>query len=134
MILIGFSAWKITIGVMGVTLALLVLFIAYRKLLAYLGKGRLTTEKYCELHRLEKDPASGEIEFYFTCEEPKFINLEILDANYQLAQELVAKDFESGAHIVYFDSKKLPNGEYHYQLRTENQKTTKKMQIENVVS
>lgn len=134
MILIGFNAGKIAIGVMCVSLAILVLIIAYRKLLAYLGKGRLSKEKYCELHRLEKDPASGEIEFYFSCEEPKNVTLEILDVDYNVVRELVSKDYQSGAHIVYFDSTTLSNGFYHYQLRTENQKTTKRMQVENLLA
>lgn len=131
MILMGNSTVKIVIGVLFVSLALLVLVIAYRKLLAYLGRKNISKEDYCELQRLEKIPASGELEFYFSCSENKFVFFEILDEHYNLLKEIVAKDYTKGGHIVYFDSTTIPNGTYYYQLRTSNQKSYKRMEVVN---
>lgn len=131
MILSGTNFGKIGVGILCVSLALLVIIIAYRKLLAYLGKGRIPNEKYCVLFSLETNPAKGELEFYFTSEEEKFVNFEILNTDFSLNQTLIAKDFKAGGNIVRFDSKSIPNGDYFYQIRTDNQKTMKKVRIEN---
>lgn len=134
MILLGFSAGKIIIGVLAVSLALLLFVIAYRKLLAYLGKGNPPKEKYCVLYGLENPVVAGEVEFYFTTEEKKVVALEILNQNMDFVHLIVEKEFGVGGNIVRFDSSTLANGNYFYQLRTENQKTMKKLRIANQVS
>lgn len=129
--LIGTSYSNMAIAILCVSLALLVLIIAYRKLLAYLGKGRVPTEKYCVLYRIEKNPVQGMVEFYFTSEEERFVHFELLNEDYTVFKELSAEDRKVGGHIIHFDSTSIPNGVYYYQLRTENQKTMKKMVVEN---
>lgn len=131
MILAGFSPTKIAVGILFVSLAVLVLVIAYRKLLAYLGRGKMPSEKYCVLYSIESNPVRGEMELYFTSEEPKEVTLELLNADFTLNREIVAKDYPAGSHIVRFDSAQVANGTYFYQLRTENQKTMKKVEIRN---
>lgn len=133
-ILIGFSAGKIAVGVLAVSLAILLFVIAYRKLLAYLGKGNPPKEKYCVLYGLENSVVAGEVEFYFTTEEKKIVALEILNQNMDFVHLIVEKEFGVGGNIVRFDSTVLPNGNYFYQLRTENQKTMKKLRIENAMN
>lgn len=131
MILMGFSTSKIVIGILCVSLALLVLIIAYRKLLAYLSKGRITSEKYCILRSLDNEKVKGEVEFYFTCEEPKNVTIEILNNDFSLNTQVKSGDFSVGGHIIRFDSTSISNGAYMYQLRTDNQKTSKKFFVEN---
>jgi hypothetical protein len=131
MILSGLNYGKVGVALLLVTLSLLIFIIAYKKLLAYLSKGEIPNEKYCELNSLEKNPASGEIEFYFTSEEDKLVCLEILNPDFSLNQEIVNKEFKAGGNIIRFDSTKLKNGNYYYQLRTDNQKTMKKMDVLN---
>lgn len=126
-----FTIGKITIGILSVSLAVLVLIIAYRKLLAYLGKGALPKEDYCVLYSLEENPSKGEIEFYFTAEKAKEVALQILDTEYQFIKEISRKECTVGGNILRFDSQELPNGNYFYALVTENQKTMKKMAIVN---
>lgn len=133
MILVGYSITKIALGILCVSLALLVLIIAYRKLLAYLGKGKIPTEKYCVLYSLDSNPAHGELELYFTSEEPKQLRVELLNADLSFNRELASGEYKAGGHIVRFDSTQVPNGTYFYQLRTENQKTMKKVEIVNLV-
>jgi hypothetical protein len=131
MILSGLNFGKIGVGILLISLALIIFIIAYKKLLAYLSKGEIPDEKYCVLNSLEVNPASGEIEFYFTNEEEKFVYLEILNPDFSLNQELTAKEFKVGGHIIRFDSTSIPNGNYYYQLRTDNQKTMKKFDVLN---
>lgn len=125
------SPWKILIGVLLVSLIILVLIIAYRKLLAYLGKGQLSPENYCVLYSLEENPASGELEFYFTSPEKKMVHLELLDAQMGLITTISEKECNLGGNIIRFDSSNFADGLYYYCLRTDNQKTMKKMTLKN---
>ncbi|GAB5418169.1 MAG: hypothetical protein Crog4KO_32490 [Crocinitomicaceae bacterium] len=131
MILLGYDITTIVIATLCVSLALLVLVIAYRKLLQYLGKGSINKQDFCVLYPLDEDPASGEVEFYFTCEEPKQFELMILDAEMQELKKVKDGDAKSGGTIVRFDTTSLSNGMYYFCLKTANQKTMKKMKVLN---
>lgn len=132
MILVGFSITKVLVGVLCVSLALLLLFIAYRKFLAYLGKGGPSPKDYCTLDSLEKNPGQGEIQIFFSNDQKKNVIIEILNEDMSPREVIVDKEFDSGGHVIRFDSTKFPNGNYFYCLRTDNQKTMKKMEISNV--
>jgi len=131
MLLVGYDIKTITIAVLCVTLSLLVLAIAYRKLLQYLGKGSLNKQDFCVLYPLEEEPSSGEVEFYFTCEQPKDYEITILDTEMQELKKVKASKASPGGNIVRFDTSSLSNGSYYYCLRTSNQKTMKKMRVAN---
>lgn len=131
MILLGYSVGKTIVGVLLVTLALLVLYIAYKKLLAYLGKGVPVQKDYCVLYGLEVQPSKGEVEFYFTTESPREVSIELLNSDMSLNKVISSGSYEEGGHIIRFNSGDVPNGEYYYCLRTDNQKTMKKMVIAN---
>ncbi|MES2589635.1 MAG: hypothetical protein V4622_11700 [Bacteroidota bacterium] len=127
----GVSYGKVAVGILLITLALLILIIAYRKLLAFMSKGEIPKDKYCVLNSLEVNPAKGEIEFYFTCEEPVYVDFEILNADFSINQTVSSKEYTSGGNIIRFDSTKIANGSYFFQLRTENQKAMKKFDVLN---
>ncbi len=127
----GYSISKILIGILCVSLALILMYIAYKKLLAYLGKGTPSPNDYCVLYSLEIEPAKGELEFYFTSAVPRIVAIEILNGDLSLNTLIVEKEYSDGGHIVRFDSKSLPNGNYFYCLRSDNQKTMKKMLVQN---
>lgn len=131
MMALRLSAMEIAVGVLIFTLALLVFVIAYRKLLAYLGKGSIPKEKYCVLYSLETEPASGAIQFYFTSEVKKEVKLQLLDEHYNFIKEIYSQECRSDGNIIPFDTKELNNGIYFYCLVTENQKTMKKMTVKN---
>jgi hypothetical protein len=131
MVLMGYSLGKVFVGVLCVTLGLLVLIIAYRKMLAYFGKGTPAPKDYCVLHPLETQPSSGEIEFYITSENKRNMILQLLDEKFNLARVIVEKEIEKGGNIIRFDSNLVENGTYYFQLVTENQKTMKKMYVLN---
>ncbi|MDG1332764.1 MAG: hypothetical protein P8P74_10560 [Crocinitomicaceae bacterium] len=132
MILAGFTFDSTTvIYILCVTLGILVVAIGYRQLLRYLGKGTPPKEDYCVLYSLEKSPAQGELEFYFTSEMPKSVTMNILDAEMNFVTEVSTIDCHKGGNIIRYDSTQIANGNYFYCLQTANQKTMKKMRIKN---
>lgn len=132
MILSGFNFNSTTvIYILSVTLGILVLVIIYRKLLRYLGRGNPSMENYCVLYELEKNPAVGELEFYFTSEQEKTVTLNILDADMNQFKEIETIECHKGGNIIRYDSTEIPNGNYFYCLQTANQKTMKKMRVQN---
>lgn len=131
MMVLNFSAMEIAVGVLIFTLSLLVFAIAYKKLLAYLGKGSVPKEKYCVLYSLETEPTSGDVQFYFTSEVKKEVKLQLLDEQYNFIKEIYTQECRTDGNIIPFDTRELNNGIYFYCLVTENQKTMKKMTVLN---
>jgi hypothetical protein len=88
--------------------------------------------KFAKLYDLENTHLSGnEIQFYFTIERTSHVKFDIL--NQAMASVLTLKDEEvnSGGHILHFNSTNLANGVYYYALETDNQRTMKKIWINN---
>ena len=131
MILVGYTWLDVAEGILWVSLILLLLILGYKRLIRSLRKDNFDPADYCELYNLESEPASGELPFYFTASKVKQIRLVILDANMNEVKEVVTKDCKEGGNIVRFDSNQLPNGEYFYCLKTDNQKVMKKMTVKN---
>ena len=92
---------------------------------------QVAKENYAVLYGLEKQQITGEVEFYFTMDQAKKIIFNILDERMDVQQTLVESDYDSGGHIVRFDTTILPNGIYFYCLQSENQKTMKRMVIQH---
>jgi len=131
MLLLGISIPKILIGILCVSLAIVVIIIAYRKLLGYLGKGGIAPKDYCVLYSLENNPAKGEVEIYFTTEFEKKVTIELLNEDLTVNRVLKELDAKNGGYIVRFQSEELPNGDYFYCLKSDNQKTMKRLTIQN---
>ena len=53
------------IDVMVVTLGILGAFVLYKLMLKRMSRGGVDQTAYCTLYSLDKNPASGEVEFYF---------------------------------------------------------------------
>lgn len=122
----------VVIGILYVTLVGTVVFILYRLLLKRLSRGAIVQSDFCVLYPLEQDPAKGELEFYFTTEAQRDVKLTILDQDLKDIATVMEKMATKGGNIVRFDSTTLSNGEYFFCLKTENQKTMKKMRVLNV--
>lgn len=131
LILLGLSFVKIALGVLYTSITVIICYLLYKKLLRYMNKDVPNKALYSELISLEQDPAKGMLEFYFTSLETKKVCFEILDESYNSVEVLADKDFKSGQHIVRFDSTKVSNGVYYYQLKTDNQQTMKMMHVAN---
>lgn len=129
--LLAFSVTKFALVFLSGTLAILLIIIAYRKMLNHFGKSSPANEDYCVLYGLETHPAKGEIEFYFTTTKKRNIILELLHDDLTPFSIIQEKEVGEGGHIIRFDSTTIQNGTYFYQLRTNNQKTMKRFTISN---
>jgi hypothetical protein len=131
MILASFITTKTAITFMFVTLAVLIGMIIYKRVLGKMRQGEVSLNDYCVLYSLERNEQTGELEFYFTNEQPKHVVFEILSEAEEVLHTLTDQEYKKGGHIIRFDSKELANGTYFYQLRTSNQQTKKRMVINN---
>ena len=96
-------------------------------------KGKLITQKkYCVLYSFEENVQQGNLEFYFTNEEMKQVSFELLSEKEEFIELIKEGQFKPGGHIIRFDSTKIKNGVYFYQLRTDNQIIKKKMVVDNL--
>jgi hypothetical protein len=96
-------------------------------------KGKLITQKkYCVLYSFEENVQQGNLEFYFTNEEMKQVSFELLSEKEEFLELIKEGQFKPGGHIIRFDSTKIKNGVYFYQLRTDNQIIKKKMVVDNL--
>jgi hypothetical protein len=118
------------IDILFYSFGILVLIILYRLLLKRLSKGKINLESYCTLYSLEKNPACGEIEFYFVAPELMKVEFSIWKENEKLI-ELRSEHFKKGGHIVRYDSTQLADGEYFFGIITSNQRTIKRFNIKN---
>ena len=75
---------------------------------------------------------SEETKPYFTNEEMKQVSFELLSENEAFIELIKEGQFKPGGHIIRFDSTKIKNGVYFYQLRTDNQIIKKKMVVDNL--
>ena len=112
-------------------LGILVLIIAYRKLLSYMGKGKVVHTDFCVLYALENHISKGQVEFYFTSEAIIPVKFNILDHDMEMIKEIYSKDAKIGGNIIRFDTNELSDGTYFFELRTEKQRTMKKMFVKN---
>ncbi len=118
------------IDVLFYSFGILVLIILYRLLLKRLSKGKVNLESYCTLYSLEKNPASGEIEFYFVTPELMKVEFSIWKENEKII-ELRSEHFKKGGHIIRYDSTQIADGEYFFGIITSNQRTIKRFNIKN---
>ena len=130
-VLFSFSITKLVLVTLSFSLGLLLLIIAYKKLLVYLGKSNIITEDYCVLYGIEEQPSKGEIEFYFTTNQNRSYKLELLNPDMTHHSIVKSGEAKEGGVIIRFDTTTVDNGTYFYQLETDNQKTMKKFEIYN---
>ena len=118
------------ITLLSISLLIIVIIISYRLLIRRLSRNRVPREDFCTLYSSETYEVSGEVEFYFQCPEPIDVQICIWSGEDVLA-ELASKKFDSGGHILRYDTSFLSNGGYTFGLVTHKQKTVKKFGIRN---
>jgi hypothetical protein len=73
------------------------------------------------------NPFNPKTEIQFFINKEGFVTVNIYDINGRLVQTLVNQKFEKGLHSVVFDGSEHSSGLYFYEIKTENQKSVKKM-------
>ena len=122
---------EVALGTLYVSLVIIILILIYKRILMNINRKEPSKKRYCELIFLENDLANGMVEFYFSNLEKKEVRFEILNKEYETVNVLAEEVFEPGQHIVRFDSTSVANGNYFYQLKTDNQQTMRKMVVNN---
>lgn len=127
MLLVGLT-WKTTIlGFLYVSLAILVLVIAYRKLLKYLGKGKEPSKSFLEVHSPEIDNKKKQTTFYIVATETQKYKLSLLNINHDYIELIKEGEAQVGGNIIRFDHANVTPGKYFFEVTTEDQKTTKRI-------
>lgn len=127
----GIPATRFIIGFLLVSICILVVVIAYKKMIRRFSKGHVRHKDFGVLHGLENLTVAGTVEFYFTTEAPKDFVFSILDKELNEILILHEQYYPSGGHIIRFDTQVLANGVYFYCLRSDVQKTFKKMVVQH---
>jgi|TARA_R110000737_G_scaffold17480_2_gene35215 hypothetical protein len=131
MIALRVSFFDVAVPVLLISITLLVLVIIFRKLRARWAIGHPDSEKYAVLYSFEKQPISGEIEIFYETEHAKEIEIWLLDENMNDKLKIDSRMAKVGGNKINFDSKSVANGRHFYELRSDNQKTSKAIFIEN---
>lgn len=125
-------SWEANVlGVLMVLIAIMLLYFAYKELIRRFTRGKTIKEDYAFLFPLERETVTGEVEFYFTLDNPRKVAITILDSAMQELTLIVEKDFAKGGHIVRYNSDVLADGIYFYCLRSDNQKAMKRMIVKH---
>lgn len=112
-------------------LIVLLFILLYALLLKRLKRGQIPQEEYIELYPLETEFAVGTVQFFFKTKVEKHVLFRIYSFDEQLEEVLSDQLYKPGGHILQLDTTKLPNGKYFFELKTDNQKTSKLMEVRN---
>jgi len=121
------------LGIAALIGGIIAFYFGYRFLMAYFGKTKMDVVPtlYAELRTYEYEVATGLITLYFSVPEKDKIRLVISDVAGNEAQVLIDQNLDAGSYPVEFDTKKLDNGTYFYELTTSNHRNSKKLIIRN---
>lgn len=131
MILASYITSKL-LTLLTISLIVLIGVIIYKRLLTKFKQNTISKEDFCVLFGLENQPSKGEIEIYFTSEKKKKVKISLLNEDLSLHTDIKEFECTPGGNIVRFNTLNVQNGNYFYQLKTDNQETIKKFTIENV--
>jgi len=130
MILASFITSKL-LTLLTISLIVLVGIIIYKRTLSKFKKNTIDKENYCVLFGLENQPSTGEIELFFTSEKSKNVKINLLKLDMSLHTAIKEFDCTVGGNIVRFNTNDVEDGDYFYQLLSNNQNTMKKFTIKN---
>lgn len=123
--------FSVAVPTLLVTITILILYIAYKKLLARMGKNEIVQAKYATLYSIERQPASGEVEFFYELEENKEVEIVLLNMQMEELASIDKRAAKIGGNKVKFDTRTVENGRYFFELRSDNQKTAKTLIVKN---
>ena len=113
------------------SLVVVILILLYSLLLRRMKRGQITLDEYVELYPLDKEFATETVQFFFKNKAAKDILFTVYAKDESFHEVIANKNFKPGGHILKFDTTKVPNGKYYFEVKTENQKTSKLMEVKN---
>lgn len=122
---------RVIVNIGWISLTIIVFILAYRFMLKRMKRGIIKPSDYVKLSTLESDDQKGEIQFFFKTPIEQLITFRIYGKASDFEKQLLKKSLQKGGHIVKFDTTKISNGMYFYELTTEDQKITKLFEVKN---
>ena len=109
------------------------LVMAYRFLLAYLGKQEIKEMKtnYAELKNLDDPNVSGTVPLMFSLPREEHVTITIRNMDDEDVLVMADQSYPEGEHVLTLDSTQLDNGIYYYQMLANKYRSSKKMVIRN---
>ncbi len=131
MMVLKITFFSVAIPTLLVSISVLIGIIFYKRLLAKMGKGEVNQKKYANLYPIQRQPAMGTIEFFYEMNEEKPVEIVLLDQQMNDLQLIDTRKANVGGNKVPFDTTRVPDGRYFYELRSDLQKTAKTLIIKN---
>lgn len=121
------------LGVAAIVGGGLALYIGFRFMNAYIGRTKKANElpPYAELQTYNEPYARGEFTLFFELPEEDEVKLSLKNIDGQEVKVLKEGKLASGSYPVKVDGRELANGTYYYELQTSNQRTSKKLIVQN---
>jgi len=123
---------RIIVNVGWFSMLIIVFVILYRLYLKKIKSTQVNPNDFVELSPIEKVPAKGEIQFYFTMKHPQKVTLKMYSQKGDFREILCDEEKKTGSHVISYDTTQLIDGWYFYELITPKQKSTKMMEVKNL--
>ena len=131
MLALKITFFSVAIPTLLVSISILIGVILYRRLLSRMGKDEIDQAKYATLEAITRQPASGEVEFFYELHEDKEVEIFLLDEKMNEIKSIDKRSAKAGGNKVKFDTTSVPNARYFFELRSDNQKTAKTLIVKN---
>jgi hypothetical protein len=128
-LLLNVDIYRLIVNFCWFSLFVILLLIGYRMLLRRFKRNVISNEDFVSLYPVQK--GSGEIQFLFEAIKPGSATLKLFPKEGGEEIVLFDGDYTAGNTIIPFDTTKLSNGPYFYELKTEFQKSSKLLEIRN---
>lgn len=123
--------FSVIIPTLLISIGVLIVIILYKKLISKMGEGEIQLAKYAKLYPIERQPAHGKVELFYELEEDKEVEIVLLNMNMDELLSIDKRAAKIGGNKVVFDTTRVENGRYYFELRSNNQKTAKTLIIKN---
>lgn len=123
---------RIIVNIGWLSMLIIVFVILYRLYLKKIKSKQVDPNVFVELSPIEKVPAKGEIQFYFTMKQPQKVTLKLYSQKGNFSEILCDEEKKPGSHVISFDTTQVEDGWYFYELITVKQKSTKMMEVKNL--
>ncbi|MDG2370680.1 MAG: hypothetical protein P8M12_08550 [Flavobacteriales bacterium] len=128
--------WRILINVIGgisILVAVFLIFIGIKKVIHFISSNnvRVLKDIYAKVYELPSSVLSNQVQFGFELAIKTHLTFSVNDDEDKVLVELYNGELEKGVHVFKFDSKKLDNGNYFLQFKSEIQNINRKITIRN---
>lgn len=123
---------RIIVNVGWASLVIIILILLYNYYLKRIKKTQVDKDAFVDLYPIEKNPAVGEVQFYFVVGSKQHVTLKLYSQLGNTERLLCDAEKPKGGHVIVLDTTELPDGWYFYELITSKQKSTKMMEVKNL--